>query len=117
MANKKYIMVLDTETANGIINNNKLDLSCSLVYDIGFTVISGYGITECSPLVSVNVPSLNDPSTVGIPLSCCEVKTINNTDEGIGEICVKGDIVMMGYYKDPERTASAGPSGSFFCFR
>ena len=43
MANKKYIMVLDTETANGIINNNKLDLSCSLVYDIGFTVIDKKG--------------------------------------------------------------------------
>lgn len=43
MANKKYIMVLDTETANGIMVNNKLDLSCSIVYDIGFTVIDKKG--------------------------------------------------------------------------
>lgn len=40
---KRYIMVLDTETANGIIVNDKLDLSCSLVYDIGFTVIDKQG--------------------------------------------------------------------------
>lgn len=43
MANKKYIMVLDTETANGLVANDKLDLSCSLVYDIGFTVIDKKG--------------------------------------------------------------------------
>lgn len=43
MAHKKYIMVLDTETANGIMVNDKLDLSCSLVYDIGFTIIDKRG--------------------------------------------------------------------------
>jgi hypothetical protein len=43
MATRKYIMVLDTETANGIVVNDKLDLSCSLVYDIGFTVIDKKG--------------------------------------------------------------------------
>ncbi len=40
---KKYIMVLDTETANGLVIKDKLDLSCSLVYDIGFTVIDKQG--------------------------------------------------------------------------
>ena len=43
MATRKYFMVLDTETANGIVTDNKLDLSCSLVYDIGFTVIDKKG--------------------------------------------------------------------------
>lgn len=44
MAKKKFIMVLDTETANGIVtDDNKLDLSCSLVYDIGFVVIDKKG--------------------------------------------------------------------------
>lgn len=43
MAHKKFIMVLDTETANGILIDNKLDLSQSLVYDIGFTVIDKKG--------------------------------------------------------------------------
>ena len=43
MAKKKYIMVIDTETANGIAVKNKLDLSCSLVYDIGFTITDKKG--------------------------------------------------------------------------
>ncbi|MCI9063974.1 MAG: AMP-binding protein, partial [Clostridia bacterium] len=71
---------------------------------IGIDLLNGYGITECSPLVSVNRPKFNDPATVGVILPCCEVKIIDSTDEGIGEICVKGDIVMKGYYKDEERT-------------
>ena len=81
--------------------------------DIGILFQNGYGITECSPLVSVNTPWLNNPKTVGVPLSCVEVKTVNNTDEGIGEICVKGDIVMMGYYKDENRTKEVLQDGWF----
>ena len=81
--------------------------------DIGILMQNGYGITECSPLVSVNTPLLNDPSTVGLPIGCVDVKTINETEEGVGEICVKGDIVMMGYYKDEERTKEAIQDGWF----
>lgn len=81
--------------------------------DIGILFLNGYGITECSPLVSVNTPYLNDPRTVGLPLECCEVKTINVTEEGIGEICVKGDIVMLGYYKDEIRTKEVLQDGWF----
>ena len=72
--------------------------------NIGITLLNGYGITECSPLVSVNRVKFNDPSTVGVLLPCCEVKLINTTPDGDGEICVKGDIVMKGYYKDEQRT-------------
>ena len=71
---------------------------------IGIDLLNGYGITECSPLVSVNRPKFNDPATVGVILPCCEVKITDKTDEGIGEICVKGDIVMRGYYKDEQKT-------------
>ena len=80
---------------------------------IGIMFFNGYGITECSPLVSVNVPYLNDPRTVGLPLECCEVKIENETEEGIGEICVKGDIVMLGYYKDEEKTKEVLKDGWF----
>ncbi len=72
--------------------------------DIGITLINGYGITECSPLVSVNRMKFNDSSTVGVILPCCEVKLENVNEDGNGEICVKGDIVMKGYYKDKEKT-------------
>ena len=81
--------------------------------DIGVMLLNGYGISECSPLVSVNRPKFNDSSTVGVILPCCEVKRENPNDEGDGEIWVKGDIVMMGYYKDPERTEKVLKDGWF----
>lgn len=81
--------------------------------DIGVMLLNGYGITECSPLVSVNRPKFNDSSTVGVILPCCEVKIENPNDEGDGEIWVKGDIVMMGYYKDKERTNKVLKDGWF----
>ena len=73
--------------------------------DIGVMLLNGYGISECSPLVSVNRPKFNDSSTVGVILPCCEVKIENPDDEG--------DIVMMGYYKDPERTEKVLKNGWF----
>lgn len=81
--------------------------------DIGVMLLNGYGISECSPLVSVNRPKFNDSNTVGVILPCCEVKIENPNDEGDGEIWVKGDIVMMGYYKDPERTEKVLKNGWF----
>ena len=81
--------------------------------DIGVMLLNGYGISECSPLVSVNRPKFNDSSTVGVILPCCEVKIENPNDEGDGEIWVKGYIVMMGYYKDPERTEKVLKDGWF----
>lgn len=81
--------------------------------DIGLNLINGYGITECSPLVSANRDYFNDCSTVGIVLPCCDVKFENVTSEGDGEICVKGDIVMMGYYKNPELTKEVLVDGWF----
>ena len=81
--------------------------------DIGITLLNGYGITECSPLVSVNRFHNNDSSTVGTVLPCCEVKFENVTPDGDGEICVKGDIVMKGYYKDTEKTNRVLKDGWF----
>ena len=81
--------------------------------DIGITLLNGYGITECSPLVSVNRLQFNDSSTVGVILPCCEIKFENVTPDGDGEVCVKGDIVMQGYYKEPEKTARVLNDGWF----
>lgn len=81
--------------------------------DIGITLLNGYGITECSPLVSVNRENFNDSNTVGVILPCCEVKIENKTADGDGEIYVKGDIVMKGYYKEPEKTAKVLKDGWF----
>ena len=81
--------------------------------NIGIPLIAGYGITECSPLVSVNMDDFNNPATAGIVLPCCDIKFENVNSEGDGEICVKGDIVMMGYYKDKERTERVLKEGWF----
>ena len=80
---------------------------------IGISLVNGYGITECSPLVSANMDDFNDPETVGIVLPCCDIKFENLTPDGDGEILVKGDIVMMGYYKDPKRTNRVLKDGWF----
>ena len=76
-------------------------------------MLNGYGITECSPLVSVNRVKFNDSYTVGVVLPCCEIKFENVNSDGDGEICVKGDIVMQGYYKDAEKTARVLKDGWF----
>jgi len=80
---------------------------------IGIDLLNGYGITECSPLVSVNRFEFNDPSTVGLVLPCCEVKFENVDSDGNGEVCVKGKIVMMGYYKNEELTNEVLKDGWF----
>ena len=81
--------------------------------DIGIALIGGYGITECSPLVSVNDESFLSYDTVGFRLPCLEWKIDKPNEEGIGEICVKGDVVMLGYYNNPEQTAEVLKDGWF----
>ena len=82
--------------------------------DIGIAMTGGYGITECSPLVCVNDPDTNDYHTAGHRLPCLEWRIDNPGENGIGEICVKGDVVMKGYYKQPEKTAEALKDGWFY---
>lgn len=82
--------------------------------DIGIPMTGGYGITECSPLVSVNDESSNDFHTAGHRLACLQWRIDEPNEEGIGEIAVKGDVVMLGYYKMPEKTAEVIRGGWFF---
>lgn len=58
----------------------------------GITVLNGYGITECGPIVAVNRNKFNIVGSVGLPLCCNEVKIAED-----GEVLVKGDNVMLGY--------------------
>jgi long-chain acyl-CoA synthetase len=73
----------------------------------GIEIIDGYGITECSPVVAVSIRSQYVPGSAGRIISTNDVQILNPDKNGIGEIAVKGDNVMLGYYKDPEATKSA----------
>ncbi|MBQ3427443.1 MAG: AMP-binding protein [Clostridia bacterium] len=84
--------------------------------DFGITLLNGYGITECSPVVAVNSNNGKDENrigSVGLVLPDTDVKIINEDDNGNGEICVKSDIVMLGYYNNKEATAEAMENGWF----
>ncbi len=81
---------------------------------IGITLLNGYGITECSPLISVNQDATNDCTTVGFPLRCIDVKIDQPAEDGIGEVCAKGDIVMLGYYKQPALTKEVIDEDGYF---
>lgn len=78
----------------------------SLLHDIGFNFTIGYGATECAPLISCEDWKDFVPGSCGKAMKCMEVK-INSTNphEVPGEILVKGQNVMLGYYKNPEETA------------
>jgi long-chain acyl-CoA synthetase len=69
---------------------------------MGLPVIQGYGQTEAGPVVSVNPPWANRRATVGPPLPGVEARIAED-----GELCVRGDLVMDGYWNDPDSTARA----------
>lgn len=75
--------------------------------EFGIQIINGYGITECSPAVTCNRLDNYKVGSVGLPLPCNEIKIKDPDEDGIGEICVRGKNVMMGYYDEPEATAAA----------
>lgn len=73
------------------------------------TLLEGYGLSECSPVVSVNLPEKQKPLSVGPPLPDYEVKIVDEElmelpVGEVGEIIVRGDCVMKGYYKNPYET-------------
>ncbi len=90
---------------------------------VGIRIEQGYGITECSPLVAVNPSSTHKLGSVGRAAIGSSVKIIVDNNYGvvyeaetgeIGEICVKGPNVMLGYYNNPEATKDAFTSDGYF---
>lgn len=75
------------------------------MYDFGIQILNGYGMTECSPAVTVNTPYDFKFGSCGKPIPCCEIKIVDPDEFGVGELYVRGDNVMVGYYNDPEATA------------
>lgn len=90
---------------------------------VGIRIEQGYGITECSPLVAVNPSSTHKVGSVGRAAIGSSVKIIVDNNYGvvyeaetgeIGEICVKGPNVMLGYYNNPEATKEAFTADGYF---
>ena len=77
--------------------------------NIGLPVFEGYGMTECSPVVSANGPGCSKPGTIGKPLPHLQVKIGDNS-----EILVKGESVFSGYHNDPEANQRAFTEDGFF---
>ena len=80
----------------------------------GIQIVFGYGLTECAPLAIINHDRLHLAESVGEPLPGTQAKIFNPDDDGVGEICVKGGMVMLGYYKNPEATAAVMDEDGFF---
>ncbi|MCQ2584718.1 MAG: AMP-binding protein [Treponema sp.] len=72
-----------------------------------FPYAIGYGLTETSPLISVSNPQQTVCGTIGLTLPGVDMKILNPNEMGFGEVVVKGDNVMAGYYKDEEMTKAA----------
>ena len=75
--------------------------------DIHFPLSVGYGMTECAPLISGTPPKYFVAKSGGSPVLNMEVRIDNPNEEGVGEILVKGENVMVGYYKNEEATRAA----------
>lgn len=85
--------------------------------DFGFTVLQGYGLTECAPLVT-GTPDcyanrVKKAGSVGPVVDSGELRIIDQDTDGIGEIIFKGPNVMLGYYNMPEKTAEVLKDGWF----
>ena len=84
----------------------------------GFKFLQGYGLTETSPLVAGTTLTLHAPGTVGKAVEGVDIRIDlsenENENSNIGQIIVKGDNVMLGYYDDPQATKKALKNGWFY---
>lgn len=81
-------------------------------HNCGIEILNGYGISECSPVVSVNQLHDNVMGSVGKIIPQCKVKIESPDTNGYGEICIQGENVMVGYFT-PEDNQNAFSDGWF----
>lgn len=81
------------------------------IYAIGIDVVNGYGLTECSPIVTINLKTHKNPASVGPPVPYTRIRIDDPDESGLGEVLVSGDNVMCGYYNDEAATAATFSDG------
>lgn len=104
-----------------ICGGAKLNPALIKTFDsFGITVYEGCGITECSPLTTLNPYFAPKPGSIGRPVNCCNLRLDstgygkNNKGYREGEIQVKGANVMLGYYQNPEANAAVFTDDGWF---
>ena len=80
----------------------------------GFKIIEGYGLTETSPIVTLNPPEKPKFGSVGVPIPDVQIRILNPDKSGVGEVLIKGGNVMLGYFKQPDLTAQVKSSDGWF---
>jgi long-chain acyl-CoA synthetase len=85
----------------------------------GKPLLEGFGLTETSPAIALNTPQVSRPGSVGKPLPEAQFKIVGENGEtmptgGIGEVWVKGPMVMKGYHNLPDETAQVLTADGFF---
>ena len=73
-------------------------------FKLGFKILEGYGLTETSPVASMNPLKRPKIGSIGRPIPDVELKVINKDASGVGEIAIKGPNVMKGYYRNEAKT-------------
>jgi len=73
---------------------------------LGIDFVQGYGLTETSPILTINPVEQYKETSVGRTCPQVDMKILNPDDRGVGEVVVKGPMVMLGYYKMPQETAA-----------
>ena len=74
---------------------------------LALPVLEGYGLTECSPVVSIAGPKVAKIGTIGLKLANIEIRLADPNEQGVGELQVKGPITMKGYWHNEAATAEA----------
>ena len=82
--------------------------------EFGFNALQGYGLTEAAPMGAFNPQDAPNSRSIGVPFPGQDIKAIDVDEEGIGEICIKGPNIMLGYYEDPEETAKVLDEDGWF---
>ena len=85
--------------------------------DLGYTVLQAYGLTETTAAATMTPVRENQVGTVGKPIRGVTIRIESPNEEGVGEVCIRGPILMKGYYRLPEQTSEAIRNGWFYTGR